>query len=104
MQVIVPLHYYLIVAAALFSIGVAVIITKRNAIAVLIGIELILNAVNLNLVAFSQYDPVRLSGQMLTLFVMVIAAAESAVALAILLKVYRYYQTADLDKISSMKK
>jgi NADH-quinone oxidoreductase subunit K len=104
MQSIVPIHYYLVVAAALFSIGIAVIITKRNAIAVLIGIELILNAVNLNLVAFSQYDPVRLSGQMLSLFVMVVAAAESAVALAILLKVHRHYQTADLDKINSMKK
>lgn len=104
MQPIVPIHYFLIVAAALFSIGLAVMITKRNAIAVLIGVELILNAVNINLVAFSQYDPLRLEGQLFALFVMVVAAAESAVALAIILKVYRHYQTTDLDKISSMKK
>ena len=104
MQSIVPIHYFLVVAAALFSIGLAVMITKRNAIAVLIGLELMLNAVNLNLVAFAQYDPARLSGQMFALFVMVVAAAESAVGLAIILKVVRHYQTTDLDKVSSMKK
>jgi len=104
MQPIVPLHHFLIVAAALFSIGLAVIITKRNTIAVLIGIELMLNAVNLNLVAFAQHDSAHIEGQMFALFVMVVAAAESAVALAILLKVYRHYQTTDLDKISSMKR
>ena len=93
----------MIVAAALFSIGLAVMITKRNAIGVLIGLELVLNAVNINLVAFSQYDA-RLSGQMFALFVLVVAAAESAVALAIILKVYRYFQTVDLDKINLMKK
>lgn len=104
MQPIVPIHYFLLVAAALFSIGLAVMITKRNAISVLIGVELILNAVNLNLVAFSQYDPLRHEGQLFALFVVVVAAAESAVALAIILKVYRHYQTTDLDKINSMKK
>lgn len=104
MQPLVPLHHFLIVAAALFSIGLAVIITKRNTIAVLIGIELILNAVNLNLVAFSQYDPVHLTGQMFALFVIVVAAAELAVALAIILSVYRAFQTTDLDKVNSMKK
>ena len=97
------LAHFLIVAAALFSIGLAVMITKRNAIGVLIGLELVLNAVNINLVAFSQYDA-RLSGQMFALFVLVVAAAESAVALAIILKVYRYFQTVDLDKINLMKK
>ena len=98
-----PLSHFLLVAALLFSIGLAVMITKRNAIAVLIGLELVLNAVNLNLVAFSQYDA-RLSGQLFALFVMVVAAAESVVALAIILKVYHYFQTVELDKISSMKK
>lgn len=97
------LAHFLIVAAALFSIGLAVMITKRNAIGVLIGLELVLNAVNINLVAFSQYDA-RLSGQMFALFVLVVAAAESAVALAIILKVYRHFQTVDLDKINLMKK
>lgn len=78
-------------------------VTKRNAIVVLIGLELVLNAVNINLVAFSQYDN-RLSGQLFGLFVLVVAAAESAVALAIILKVYRYFGTIHLDKVSSMKK
>jgi NADH-quinone oxidoreductase subunit K len=98
----ITLQTYLIVAALLFSIGLAVAITKRNAIAVLIGIELMLNAVNLNLVAFNQNDTT-LTGQLFALFVMVVAAAESAVALAILLKIYRYYQTINLDKMDSLR-
>ncbi|TAE90813.1 MAG: NADH-quinone oxidoreductase subunit NuoK [Runella slithyformis] len=99
----IPLSHFLIVSAALFSIGLAVMVTKRNAIVVLIGLELVLNAVNINLVAFSQYDN-RLSGQLFGLFVLVVAAAESAVALAIILKVYRYFGTIHLDNVSSMKK
>jgi NAD(P)H-quinone oxidoreductase subunit 4L len=93
---------YLLVAALLFSIGLAVAITKRNAIAVLIGIELMLNAVNLNLVAFNQNDTT-LSGQLFALFVMVVAAAESAIALAILLKIYRYYNTINLDEVDVLQ-
>lgn len=95
---------YLLVAAALFSIGLAIVLLKRHAIVVLMGIELMLNAVNLNLVAFSQFDPDRLQGQMMTLFVMVVAAAEAAIALAIVLQVYRHFQTVQLDEISEMKK
>ena len=95
---------YLLVAAALFSIGLAIVLLKRHAIVVLMGVELMLNAVNLNLVAFSQYDPDRLQGQMMTLFVMVVAAAEAAIALAIVLQVYRHFQTVQLDEISEMKK
>lgn len=95
---------YLLVAAALFSIGLAIVLLKRHAIVVLMGIELMLNAVNLNLVAFSQYDPDRLQGQMMTLFVMVVAAAEAAIALAIILQVYRHFRTVQLDEISEMRK
>lgn len=98
----ITLQSYLVVAALLFSIGLSVAITKRNAIAVLIGIELMLNAVNLNLVAFNQNDTT-LSGQLFALFVMVVAAAESVVALAILLNIYRYYQTIDIDKIDGLR-
>lgn len=94
---------YLLVAAALFSIGLAVVLLKRHAIVVLMGIELMLNAVNINLVAFSQYDPDRLQGQMLALFVMVVAAAESAIALAIILQVYRHVRTAQLDDLTELK-
>ncbi|UTA69614.1 NADH-quinone oxidoreductase subunit NuoK [Emticicia sp. 21SJ11W-3] len=95
---------YLIIGAILFSIGLAVTVTKRNAILVLMGVELMLNAVNLNLIAFSQYDPNRLQGQMFALFVMVVAAAEITVALAIILKIYDYFKNIDLDGVSELKK
>jgi NAD(P)H-quinone oxidoreductase subunit 4L len=98
----VSIQHFLIVAAALFSIGLAIVMTKRNAIAILIGIELMLNAANLNLVAFSQNDP-KLSGTMMALFVVVVAVVESAVALAIILKVYQYYKTIELDQVSTLK-
>ncbi|PLK45431.1 NADH-quinone oxidoreductase subunit NuoK [Emticicia sp. TH156] len=95
---------YLIIGAILFSIGLAVAVTKRNAILVLMGVELMLNAVNLNLIAFSQYDPNRLQGQMFALFVMVVAAAEITVALAIILKIYDYFKNIDIDGVSELKK
>jgi len=96
--------YYLLISAALFSIGLAIVVIKRHAIMVLMGIELMLNAVNLNLVAFSQYDPDRIQGQMLALFVMIVAAAEAAIALAIILQVYKHFRSVQLDEISVMKK
>lgn len=92
----------LIVAALLFSIGLAIVVVKRHAIVVLMGVELMLNAANLNLVAFSQYDPDRLQGQMMTLFILVVAAAEAAVALAIVLQVYRHFRTVQLDEINEL--
>jgi NADH-quinone oxidoreductase subunit K len=99
----IPLEHYLYIGAILFCIGIVIIITKRNAIVVLMGIELILNAANINLVAFSQYDPQRLQGQLFALFVIVVAACEAAVALAIILRVYQYYQTIHLDEVSELK-
>ncbi len=92
---------YLFLSAALFSIGLAVAITKRNAIVVLMGIELMLNAANVNLVVFSQHDP-KLQGQAFALFVMVVAAAESVVGMAIILKVYQHFKTIHLDQISDL--
>ena len=77
----------------------AVIITRRNAIVVLMGIELILNAANLNLVAFNRHYPENVQGQVFALFVIVVAAAEAAVALAIVLKVFQQFRTIDLDEI-----
>jgi NADH:ubiquinone oxidoreductase subunit K len=100
----IPIQNYLIISALLFSIGLAVAVTKRNVILILMGIELMLNAVNLNLVSFSQYDPNRLQGQMFALFVMVIAAAEVTVALAIILKIYDYFKNLDLDEVNQLKK
>jgi NADH:ubiquinone oxidoreductase subunit K len=102
-QPAIPLVYFLIVSAALFCLGVAIILVKRHVIMVLMGIELILNAANLNLVAFSQYDPNRLQGQLFALFVIVVAAAEAAVALAMVLQVYRHFNTTHLDEISRMR-
>jgi len=99
----IPLEHYLYIGAILFCIGIVIIITKRNAIVVLMGIELILNAANINLVAFSQYDPHLLQGQLFALFVIVVAAAEAAVALAIILRVYQYFQTVHLDQVSELK-
>jgi NADH:ubiquinone oxidoreductase subunit K len=99
----IPYQHYLIISAILFSIGFAIAITKRNAVLVLMGIELMLNAVNLNLIAFSQFDPNRLQGQMFALFVMVVAAAEITVALAIILKIYDYFKNIDLEEVSELK-
>jgi NADH-quinone oxidoreductase subunit K len=99
----IPLEHYLIISALLFSIGLAVVIVKKNAIVVLIGIELILNAANINLVAFGRYDAVMLQGHIFSLFVIVIAAAEAAVAMAIVLKVYNYFKTSALDEVSEMR-
>ncbi|MDR6561344.1 MULTISPECIES: NADH-quinone oxidoreductase subunit NuoK [Arcicella] len=94
------LSYYLLTGALLFSIGLAVVVTKRNVIVVLMGIELMLNAVNLNLVAFSKNDP-DLQGQMFALFVIVVAVCEAVVALAIVLKAHEHFNTINLDEIST---
>lgn len=99
----IPLDHVLFLAAFLFCVGMAIILTKRNIILILIGIELIFNAANINLVAFSRYDPQLIQGQVFALFVITIAAAEAALALAILIQVYRFYQTANLDEVSSLK-
>lgn len=99
----IPTEHFLVLAAVLFCIGLIAVITKRNAIVVLMGVELMLNASNINLVAFSRYDGIQLQGQMFALFVIVVAAAEAAVALAIVLKVYNYYKTSELDKVNELK-
>lgn len=99
----IPLSHYLILATLLFCIGLAVALTRRNAIAVLIGLELMLNAANLNLVAFSRYDAGLLQGQIFALFVIVVAAAEAAVALALVVRVYGFYKNADLGSLNELK-
>ena len=88
---------------ALFSIGVIGVLTRRNAIIIFMCIELMLNAANINLVAFSKFDAVMIQGQMFALFVIVIAAAEASVGLAIVLRVYELFKTANLDEIDKMK-
>jgi len=98
-----PVEHFLILGALLFSAGLVVIITKRNAIMVLLGIELLLNASNLNLVAFNLLHPSRLDGQVFSLFVIVVAVCEAAVGLAIVLRIYRQYQTSIPDQVSELK-
>ena len=100
-----PLAAYLLLAALLFAIGLAGALARRNAIIVLIGIELMLNAANLNFIAFWRYGPhpEALTGMLFVLFSIGIAAAEAAVGLAIIIAVYRHYRTTDLDRITSLK-
>jgi NADH:ubiquinone oxidoreductase subunit K len=95
----IPLTHLLLLGALLFSLGILAVITKRHAIVVLMGVELIFNAANLNLVAFNRHHPQLMAGQVFALFVMVIAAAETAVALALILKVYQYFRTVNLDQV-----
>ena len=97
------LTHYLMVAAALFSVGVITVLARRNAVAVLIGIELMLNAANVNLVAFDRFGPGGVRGQVFTLFVLAIAAAEAAVALGIILTVFDSRDRIDVDQITSLK-
>jgi len=99
----ITLQDFMLVSAVLFCIGLFIIVSKKNAIQILIGIELMLNAAILNLVAFSRYDRVNNGGQMFALFAIVLAAATTAVALAIILNVYRRYKTIDADKINQLK-
>jgi NAD(P)H-quinone oxidoreductase subunit 4L len=98
------LQYFLLTAAALFCIGIFGLVTSRNAIRVLMSIELMLNAVNLNLVAFANYlDPQGIKGQVFTTFVIAIAAAEAAVGLAIVLSIYRNRDTIDMEQFNLLK-
>lgn len=100
----IPLYWFLLVAAALFSIGLFGIITRRNAIAMLMSIELMLNAANINLVAFSGYlRDHTLVGQVFALFVIAVAAAEAAVGLAIVINVYRTLRHINADDINLMR-
>lgn len=99
----IGLTHYLTVAALLFSLGVLVMITKRNAIGILIGVELVLNAANLNLVAFSRYQTGTLDGQIVALFGIVLAAAEAAVAVAIFVNFYNNLATVDVDRASELR-
>ncbi|MCH7989940.1 MAG: NADH-quinone oxidoreductase subunit NuoK [Planctomycetes bacterium] len=94
----VGLNGYLLVGAVLFVSGLVCMATKRNAIGVLMGVELVLNGANINFVAFSKFTALGLDGQVISLFVIVLAAAEAAVALAIALNFYNNHQTIDVDR------
>ena len=98
----VPISYYLVLAAILFSIGVASFLIKRNIITIFMSIELMLNAVNLTFVAFAHMWH-QITGQIFVFFVMVVAAAEAAVGLAIIIAIYRSRQTLNVDQINLLK-
>ncbi len=99
-----PLSWYLILAAALFCIGIYGVLARKNAIAILMGIELMLNAVNINLVAFWRYrTPDPIVGQAFAVMIFAVAAAEAAVGLALIISVYRRRKTVAADEINTMK-
>ena len=99
----IPISYYIILSSVLFALGVGIVLTKKNLVAILIGIELVLNSANINFVGFSSFDPLGAQGQMMTLFVVVLAAAESALALAIIIKLVEQHKTSNLDEINELK-
>jgi len=99
----VGLTHYLILSAILFSLGVFGVVTRRNAVMVLMGVELILNSANINFVAFSRYGTLGLDGQAIAVFVIILAASEAAIALAIVLNIYKQFDTVNVDEISALK-
>ncbi len=100
----IPLSWYLIVAAALFCIGIYGVLARRNAVGILMGVELMLNAVNINLVAFWRYlNPSDVAGQAFALFVLVVAAAEAVVGLALIISVYRNRGGIDAEDINILR-
>jgi NADH-quinone oxidoreductase subunit K len=100
----VPLHWYLLVAAVMFSTGLYGVLARRNAAAILMSIELMLNAVNINLVAFWRYlNPTAMNGQAFAVFVFAVAAAETAVGLALIISIYRNRQTVVAEDINMLK-
>ena len=99
----IGLGHYLVISAALFSLGIMAVFTRKNAVNVLMGVELILNSANLNLVAFSRYSAGNLHGQIFAIFIIVVAAAEAAVALAIVLSMYRIIKSVNLDRADTLK-
>ena len=97
------LNNYLFVSVILFSLGLFGVITRRNGVAVLMGVELILNAANLNFLAFARFGGMNMAGHMYALFVIVLAAAEAAVALAIIINIFNNYKTINIDEVSQLK-
>ncbi len=97
------LTHFLIISALLFSMGIFAILTRRNAVMVLMGIELVLNAANINFIAFSRFTTGTFDGQVISIFVIILAAAEAAIALAIVLNIYQNFNTVNVDEINQLK-
>jgi len=99
----IGLPHFIVISAALFSLGIMCVLTRKNAVHVLMGVELILNSANINLVAFSRYSAGNINGHIFAIFVIVVAAAEAAVALAIVLSMYRIVKSVNLDRADTLK-
>jgi len=100
---IAPLEMYLAIGAVLFASGAFCVATRRNAVMILMGVELILNSANVNLVAFNRFMPGGMDGQLFAIFIIIMAASEAAVALAIILNIYNNLKTIDVDEADSLK-
>jgi len=99
----VGLKHYLVIAGILFSLGIYVVLTRRNAISILLGVELILNSAGLNYVAFSHFSSGSVDGQIYTIFIIMLAAAEAAIGLAIVLAIYQIFHTIDVAATETLK-
>jgi NADH:ubiquinone oxidoreductase subunit K len=102
---VISLEHVLVIGALLFSIGLYIALSRRNAVGVLMGVELMLNSVNLNLIGFARFieSPRPIDGQVFTVFIITVAAAEAAVALALAVSVYRIRQSIDVDRLNILR-
>lgn len=99
----IGLNHFLVLSSVIFSLGVYAVLTRKNAIQVLMGVELILNSANINFIAFARYGNFGFSGQVISLFVIILAAAEAAIALAIVLNIYKRFNTVNVDEIDGLR-
>lgn len=99
----IGLVHYLVVSALLFSLGLFAIISRKHAILVLMGIELVLNAANINFIAFAKYGGLNIEGHVAAIFVIILAATEAAIALAIILNIYQHFRHVNVDEVDDLK-
>ena len=99
----VGLNHFLVVSSLLFGLGLFAVVTRKNAILILMGIELILNSANINFIAFSKYGGLGIDGQVVSIFVIILAVAEAVIALAIVLNIYKNFHTVNADEIDSLR-
>ena len=99
----VGLYHFLIISVILFGLGLFALVSRRNAILVLMGIELMLNAANINIIAFSRYGGLGVDGQVISIFVIILAVAEAAISLAIVLNIYNHFSTINIDEVNTLK-
>lgn len=99
----IDLIHYLIIGAILFSLGMFTIITRKNAIMVLMGLELVLNSANINFIAFARYGGMNIEGHIAAIFVIILAAAEAAIALAIILNIYQNFKHVNVDEVDNLR-